>query len=102
MAAHLNMAAVSLSVALLATAHAPRINDAAVFGVLQRADPTLFEMRVIHRVEVTAVLDLAIAIGTPRRWELGRPEDVVWWNTERKLGLFLQERSNPARCSRSR
>ena len=97
MAAHLNVAAVSLSVALLATAHAPRINDAAVFGVLQRADPTLFEMRVIHRVEVTAVLDLAIAIGTPRRWELGPPEDVVWWNTERKLGLFLQERSNPAK-----
>jgi hypothetical protein len=97
MAAHLRVAAVSLSVALLATAQAQRINDAAVFGVLQRADPTLFEMRVIHRVEVTAVLDLVIAIGTPRRWELGPPEDVVWWNAERKLGLFLQERSNPAK-----
>ena len=94
MAAHLKVAAVSLSVALLATAQAQRNNDAAVFGVLQRADPTLFEMRVIHRVEVTAVLDLVIAIGTPRRWELGPAEDFVWWNAERKLGLFLQERSN--------
>ena len=97
MAARLIVAAVTLSVALLTKAQAQRIDDRAVFGVLQRADPTLFEMRVIQRVEVTEELDLAIAIGTPRRWELGPPQDFVWWSAERKLGLFLQERSNPAK-----
>ena len=52
MSARLIAVAVSLSVALLAKAQAQRIDDRAVFGVLQRADPTLFEMRVIHHVEV--------------------------------------------------
>ena len=97
MAARLIVAVVSLSIALLATAEVQHVGDRAVFGVLQRADPTQSETRVVHRAAVTESLDLVIAIGTPRHWELGPPQDFVWWGAERKLGLFLQERSDPAK-----
>ena len=80
--------------------------DQAVFTVIQGADPTLVNRKVLYRNAVAADLDLVIAIGSPAEWPLDPNSPAIWWDEKRKLGLFLQERARPDRvvlaCARRR
>jgi|HubBroStandDraft_1064217.scaffolds.fasta_scaffold119356_1 hypothetical protein len=71
--------------------------DQAVFTVIQGADPTLVNRRVLYRNAVAADLDLVIAIGSPAEWPLDPNSPAIWWDEKRKLGLFLQVRARPDR-----
>ena len=64
--------------------------DLAVIGVLQQADSTLAEAGVLHRRPVSGEFDLVIALAGP--YKVGTMSWFVW-EENRKLGLFLQDRS---------
>jgi hypothetical protein len=71
--------------------------DQAVFNVINGADPTLVNRKVLHRNAVASDLDLVIAMGSPAEWPLDPDSPAIWWDEKRKLGVFLQERARPDR-----
>jgi hypothetical protein len=70
--------------------------DSAVFGVFQQAGTGLAHFAVLQRSGTTKEFDLVIAMGGPN--DLGI-EEAPWlsWSEERKIGLFLQEKTRPGR-----
>lgn len=71
-------------------------SDSAVFGVLKQADRGLVHFAVLQRTGVTEELDLVIAMGSPKALPIEQTAP-TWWSEERKIGLFLQEKSRPGR-----
>ena len=68
-------------------------NDQPIRSAFKQADRTLTQTSILRRTEVAANLDLVIAIASPRplsNW-------ITWWGEKDKLGLFLQQQSNPNR-----
>jgi hypothetical protein len=76
-------------------APAATIPDQAVFNVIRQIDPTLVSDKIIYRNEVAPDLDLVIAIGSTADWSAGSDSTNLWWDENRKLGLFLQEKARP-------
>ena len=85
--------AVIWSVLFLAILNAQTIKDQPIRGVLKQAAPSLTQTSILHRSQVADNLDLVIALASPR--SLSSP--IIWWNEKQKLGIFLQEQSNPNR-----
>ena len=71
--------------------------DQAVFNVIRQIDPTLVSDKIIYRNEVAPDLDLVIAIGSTAEWSVGSNSTDLWWDENRKLGLFLQNKARPDR-----
>ena len=69
--------------------------DLAVFNVIRQTDPTLVSDKVIYRNVVAPDLDLVIAIGSTAEWAADSDSTDLWWDENRKLGLFLQEKARP-------
>jgi hypothetical protein len=69
--------------------------DQAVFNVIRQIDPTLVSDKIIYRNEVAPDLDLVIAIGSTEEWRQDTVSPTFYWTENRKLGLFLQEKSRP-------
>jgi hypothetical protein len=69
--------------------------DQAVFNVIRQIDPTLVSDKIIYRNKVAPDLDLVIAIGSTAEWSAGSDSTDLWWDENRKLGLFLQENARP-------
>jgi len=82
-----------LSIALLPAANTV---DSAVFGAFQKADSGLKHFALLQRTAVTGELDLVIAIGSPKE-RLADRSQWIWWSEDRKIGLFLQEKTRPGR-----
>jgi hypothetical protein len=78
-------------------APAATIPDQAVFNVIRQTDPTLVSGKIVYRNAVSSDLDLVIAIAsTAETWlDVGPPW--FYWTENRKLGLFLQQKSHPDR-----
>ena len=77
----------------LAILSAQPAKDQPIRSALKQADRTLTQTSILRRAEVATNLDLVIAIASPRplsSW-------ITWWGENDKLGLFLQEQSNPNR-----
>ncbi len=75
---------------------AANLDDAAVSLVFKHADAGLAHFAVLQRTGVTEELDLVVAMGSPK----ARPFEqnpYIWWSKERKIGLFLQEKTRPGR-----
>ncbi len=68
--------------------------DSAVFGVFKQADAGLEHFALLQRTGVTEELDLVIAIGSPKALPADRTP-WTWWSEERKIGLFLQQKTRP-------
>ena len=85
--------AVICSLLFLALLNAQSVKNQPIRGVLKQAGPSLTQTSILHRSQVAANLDLVIAIASPR--SLSSP--IIWWGEKEKLGLFLQEQSNPHR-----
>ena len=73
------------------------IPDQAVFNVIRQIDPTLASEKIIYRNVVAPDLDLVIAIGSTAEWAAGSDSTDLWWDENRKLGLFLQDKARPDR-----
>ena len=70
--------------------------DSAITAIFKRADRSVDDVRIWRRVRAKNQLDLVIAVGTPKRWEFDTAiGSWVWWGVERRLGLFLQDRTKP-------
>jgi hypothetical protein len=69
--------------------------DLAIFNVIRQTDPTLISDKVIYRNVVATDLDLVIAIASTAEWAAGSDSTDLWWDENRKLGLFLQEKARP-------
>ena len=69
--------------------------DQAVFNVIRQIDPTLVGDKIIYRNVVAPDLDLVIAIGSTAAGAAGSDSTDLWWDENRKLGLFLQEKARP-------
>jgi hypothetical protein len=51
------------------------------------------QVQILRRVPVDTELDLVVALGMPRKWEIWG--EGGWWGESTRLGLFLQRRENP-------
>jgi hypothetical protein len=74
--------------------------DQAVFNVIRQIDPTLVSDKIFYRNVVAPDLDLVIAIGSTAAGAAGAAgsdSTDLWWDENRKLGLFLQEKARPDR-----
>ena len=71
--------------------------DLAIFNVIRQTDLTLVSDRIVYRSVVAPDLDLVIAIGSTAEWAAGSDSTNLWWDENRKLGLFLQEKARPDR-----
>jgi len=80
-------------------APAATIPDQAVFNVIRQTDPTLVTKKIVYRNAVSSDLDLVIAITNTQKNETWRDVNPpsFYWTENRKLGLFLQEKSRPDR-----
>jgi hypothetical protein len=87
------LAAIILSFAM-PLLHAATPAESAVFGVFKQADASLSHFAQLQRTAVTEELDLVIAIGSPKALPLEQTL-WTWWTEERKIGLFLQEKTRP-------
>lgn len=97
------IALTSLLLAALAAALAQAQGgaDLAVVAALKQADRSLIATTIWRRVHLTPALDLVLAIGAPAGPPLGDASDRGhwWWDESRKLGVFLQARTQPYRVS---
>jgi hypothetical protein len=66
--------------------------DSAVLLAFQQADARLAHFALLQRVGVTEELDVVIAIGSPKALPVEQAA-WTWWTEERKIGLFLQEKT---------
>jgi hypothetical protein len=80
------------------------VADGAVIAALQRAAPSLPNTAIVRRIGVDDRLDLVVALASrqPFRQPFHQPQVVdsagrYGWSPQDRLGLFLQERSAPAR-----
>jgi hypothetical protein len=74
------------------------VADLAVFNVIRQTDSTLVSHKVIYRNAVSSDLDLVIAIASTANVAAGSDSiENLWWDENRKLGLFLQEKARPNR-----
>lgn len=71
--------------------------DQEVFNVIRQIDPTLVSDKIFYRNVVAPDLDLVIAIGSTAAGAAGSDSTDLWWDENRKLGLFLQEKARPDR-----
>lgn len=93
----LSLAAFVLVVMALSVAHAQDTASLTVFSAMKQADRSLDEMKIWRRVPVSGELDLVLVLGTPPSLPFDMEFDGAgsgWWKTERKLGLFVQERGD--------
>lgn len=87
-----------LAIAGSSMARAVTAPDQAVFSIIRRTDPTLVSDKILYRNVVAPDLDLVIAIGSTVELAAGSDSiDNLWWDENRKLGLFLQEKARPDR-----
>lgn len=81
--------------ALWASLQAASVPETAVFSAFRQVDASLSYFAQLQRTSVTEELDLVIAMGSPKalpaegRW--------IFWTEDRKVGLFLQEKTRPER-----
>ena len=79
-------------------ASAATVADLAVFNVIRQTDPSLVSHNIVYRNAVSSDLDLVIAIASKAEGAAGSDSiDNLWWDENRKLGLFLQEKARPDR-----
>jgi hypothetical protein len=76
-------------------APAATVADLAVFNVIRQTDPSLLSDKIVYRNVVAPDLDLVIAIGSTQEWGQDTVAPTFYWTEDRKLGLFLQEKSRP-------
>ncbi|HZS57367.1 MAG TPA: hypothetical protein VFA65_23410, partial [Bryobacteraceae bacterium] len=86
--------ALFLAVSGVAEAAALSVADRAFMPVLQRVDGNLRDFAIVCRRQVSAQLDLVLALGTPHTVQ---KDDNQWflWMKDDRLGIFLQDRQNP-------
>jgi hypothetical protein len=74
-----------------------RVSDLSVINVMKAAARSLNGATVWRRVPVTDELDLVIAMATPNTEPVDEvvTSGSIWWSETRKLGLLLQNRSQP-------
>jgi len=65
--------------------------------VIHGAEPALVNRKVLYRNAVAPDLDLVIALGSPAERPIDPASPAIWWDENRKLGLFLQERARQDR-----
>jgi hypothetical protein len=92
----LRIAIVAATVLAAANLHA-QSPDSAVLHALKRADRSLVATRIWHRVPLENGHDLVLAVGATKS-DCLYPETGAWtlWQIQ-KLGLFLQDRTEPSR-----
>jgi len=71
--------------------------DSAVTTILRRSDARLIDARVWKRIPLTDDLDLVLAMATPATFQFDSADAQQFWGTQRRLGIFLQERSAAGR-----
>jgi len=81
---------------LLLVASGLGVEDRAIVRTLQRTEPSLKHVTVVKRFATSEHLDLVVALGRPWGGDNGPSETFVWTNDSR-LGLLLQDRTNPGR-----
>jgi hypothetical protein len=84
-----------LALALWASMRAASLPETTVFSAFKQADASLSHFVELQRTTVMEVFDLVIAIGSPKAF----PAERRWiiWSEDRKIGLFLQEKTRPER-----
>src|SRR6185312_7573384 len=92
MAPNLASGLVLVAASICAGAASP---DRAVIGSLRQEAPTLHHAVVVERLQATDQEDLVLVLGAPAP-HLATPGRKFAWMAEDRLGLFLQERHNPA------
>src|SRR4030081_379098 len=71
--------------------------DQAGCNASRQNDATLLSDKISYRNAVAPDLDLVIAIGSSPEWSVGSNCTALWWDENRKLGLFLQNKARPDR-----
>jgi len=91
----MRLALIALSLAAL-PAQTAASADSAVFLAFRHADPGPDQFSVVQRTAVSEQLDLVVAMGSPKPIPF---DQFPWamWMEKRRIGLFLQEKSNPDR-----
>jgi hypothetical protein len=89
------MRAVIAVLALWASLRGSSVPETNVFSAFRQVDASLSHFVQLQRTSVTEEFDLIIAMGSPK----ALPAESRWirWTEERKVGLFLQEKSRPER-----
>ena len=78
-------------------APAATLADLAIANLIRQTDPTLVSEKIVYRNEVSSDLDLVIAIASTAEWSAGSDSTYLWWDENRKLGLFLQDKAHADR-----
>lgn len=84
------------------------VSDGVVVTALRQAAPELPAATIVQRIMVDDQLDLVVALASPcasgfptcRSGAPQSPDGRYWWSTRDRLGLFLQDRSDPGRVDR--
>lgn len=80
--------------ALSASLQAASAPETTVFSAFRQVDAGLSHFVQLHRSSVTEEFDLVIAMGSPKA--LPAEGRQISWTEDRKIGLFLQEKSAPS------
>jgi hypothetical protein len=96
------MRVTSLLLALLvvtrsSTVPAATAPDLAIFNVVHQTDPALVSYEVVYRHEMAPDLNLVIAIASTAEGPVQSGPDWFYWEENQKLGLFLQQITDPDR-----
>ena len=91
----MRLALIALSLGALPAQAAVSV-DSAVFLAFRHADPGPDHFSIVQRTAVSEQFDLVVAMGSPKPLPFDR---FPWtmWGEQRRIGLFLQEKSNPDR-----
>jgi hypothetical protein len=76
---------------------AATVADLAIVNVIRQADPTLVSEKIVYRNAVSSDLDLVIAIASTAKEPVQSGPDWFYWDENQKLGLFLQQKTDPDR-----
>jgi hypothetical protein len=77
-------------------ASGPSVEDRPIVRILQRAEPSLKQVFILKRRSVSDQLNLVVAISRPGGGD-DVPSEGFGWSDSVRLGLFLQDRTNPSR-----
>lgn len=67
--------------------------DTAVVTAFRQASADIAQVLILQRTSVSEELELVVAFGNHRRLPV-HPGALFWWEENRKIGLFLQEKAN--------
>ena len=69
------------------------LNVLSIQTVIKHSYPSLIQTSILRRTQVAPNLDVVIVLAGAGT----QTGPILWWGEKEKLGLFLQEQSNPGR-----